>query len=68
MCKEGWCVELGQEGCRRVGGTLWNALKMGGTEKMGREKREQLGQGVGALKMGDWNPFRNYGLLHKLIL
>ena len=41
---------------------------MGGTEKTGREKREQLGQGVGALKMGDWNPFKNYGLLHKLIL
>ena len=35
MCKEGWCVGLGQErGCLcEGGGTVWIALKEGGIEK-----------------------------------
>ena len=41
MCKEGWCVELGQEGgsLREGGGILWNTLKRSGTEKRGVEMR-----------------------------
>ena len=37
MCKEGWCVGLGQEWgrffCVRVGGVVWNTLKEGEIEK-----------------------------------
>ena len=40
--------------CRRVGGTVENTLKRGGTEKRGGEtkifKKGKLGQGVDALK------------------
>ena len=32
MCKEGWCVGLGQEGVAWGGGTVWNTLKVGGTD------------------------------------
>ena len=51
----------------RLGGTVENTLKGGGTEIRGGEtkilKREgKLGQGVGALKKGEgWNPLTNYG-------
>ena len=42
--------------CVMVGGTIWNTLKGGGTEKSeGKTKilrREQAGQGVSALTMG----------------
>ena len=49
MCKEGWSVELGQEGVA-WGGTAWNTLKGGGTEKRGEETKifkrgDKLGQG-----------------------
>ena len=35
MCKEGWCVGLGQEwGSLHEGGEIvWNTLKLGGIEK-----------------------------------
>ena len=38
MCKEGWCVRLGQEGVA-WGGELWNTLEGGGTEKRGGETK-----------------------------
>ena len=50
----------------RVGGTVSDALKGGGTEKRGGETkilkrgRGKLGQGVGAFKKeGGWNPLTN---------
>ena len=68
MCKEGWCVKLGQEGLCEGGGTVWNTLKGGGKEKWRREtkilkKGGKLGQGVGALKRGAWNPLTHYGIV-----
>ena len=39
MCKEGWCVRLGQEGLCEGGGTVLNTLKGGGTEKKGEETK-----------------------------
>ena len=39
MCKEGWLVLLGQEGCVRVWGTVWNTWEGGGTEKRGGETK-----------------------------
>ena len=58
MCKEGWCVELGQEGVAWGwgGGTVWNTLKGGGKEKSGGETKilkggqEQAGSRGGCLK------------------
>ena len=49
----------------RVGGTVKNTLKGGGTEKRGGEtkiskRRGKLGQGMGTLKRGGWNPLTNY--------
>ena len=46
---QGWSVELGQEGVA-WGGTAWNTLKGGGTEKRGEETKifkrgDKLGQG-----------------------
>ena len=46
-----------RRGYMRVGRTVWNTLKGGGTEKKGGEaiilkKRGKLGQGVDALKKG----------------
>ena len=58
MCKEGWCVGLGQEGVAwGWGGTVWNTLKESGTEKRGGETKilkmeGKLGQVVGVLKRG----------------
>ena len=51
---------------REVGGTVKYALKGGGTEQSGgiqrfRKRGGKLGQGVGPLKVGDWNPLKNYG-------
>ena len=55
MCKEGWYAGLGQEG---------HTLKGGGTKKRGGNKdfrkESKLGQGVGSLKKGGWNPLTNY--------
>ena len=66
MCKEGWCIGLGQVGVAWGRGTVWNTLKGGAAEKRGVEteilkKGSMLDQGVGALKRGDWNPLTKYG-------
>ena len=46
-------------GCLRVGGTVWNTLTGGETEKsVGQAKI--LKRGGAALKSGDWNPLKNY--------
>ena len=60
MCKEGWCVRLGQSGVAWGGGTIWNILKGSGTEKRGGEtiilKMVWAGSGGGCLKRGGgWN-------------
>ena len=53
-------------GCVRVGGTVWNTLKEGGTEKRGGEakilkKKGQAGSRDGCLKNGgSGTPLRNY--------
>ena len=56
MCKEGWSIELGQEGVA-WGEDAWNTLKRGGAEK--REGKQRFLKGatswvkrleVGALK------------------
>ena len=53
-------------GCVRVGGTVWNTLKEGGTEKRGGEakilkRRDKLGQEMDALKKGEsGTPLQNY--------
>ena len=49
----------------RGGGTFWNSLNGGGTEKRGREtkilKRGRAGLRSGCLKKGDsWSPLTNY--------
>ena len=59
------CRIRGGEVCVRVGGTVWNTLTRGGTEKRGGErkimKREgQAGSGGGCLKKGGWKPLTNY--------
>ena len=55
MCKEGWCIELGQVGDACGWGTVWNTLKGGATEKRWGETKilkrgGKLGQGVDGLK------------------
>ena len=45
MCKEGWCVGLGQEGLRECGEL---SEKEGSGNNL--KKVAKLGQGVGALK------------------
>ena len=62
--KEGWLVELGQEGlCEGVGSCV-KYLKRGWNKKRGGETKilkraDKLGQGVGALKGGGTgNPLR----------
>ena len=51
------------------GGDYLQYLKGGGTEKRGGEtdilKRGKLGQGVGALKRGNWNPLTNCDCLFR---
>ena len=73
--KEGWCVRLGQEGgFVRVGGTVWNTLKGGGTEKRGKEtkdfkKERSAGLRSGCLKkkVGLEPPYEIYIIpLHKV--
>ena len=49
--------------CVRVGGTVSNTLKEGGTEKMGGETK---GQGLNALKRVGWNPLMNYELMQNM--
>ena len=59
-------------GCVRVGGTVWNTLKEGGTEKRGGEakilkKKGQAGSREGCLKKGAggvWNPLTKLRYLH----
>ena len=68
MCKEDWCVGLGQEGdiCVRVGVTVLNTLKGGGIEKRGRKTKIFNGGGGGGqavsrggfLKRGAGTPLR----------
>ena len=60
--------DKGRRGLHEGGGTVWNTLKGGETEKRGGETKilkrsRKLGQGVGTLKreMGAWNPLMNYG-------
>ena len=63
---EGWLVGLGQEGVAWGWGNCLKYLKRGWNRE-GRGNRDfkkggKLGQGVGALKRGGWNPFANYDL------
>ena len=55
MCKEGWCVGLGQEEVVRGWGEL---LKGGGTgeEKKDFKKERQAGSRGGCLKKGGLEP------------
>ena len=60
MCKEGWCVRLGWGW---EGGYCLKYLKNGWNRKEGRrlkdfEKRDKLGQGVGASKRETAHPLR----------
>ena len=75
MCKEDWCVQLGQEdGCLREGG--WNCLKYfkrGWNRKEGRGTKilrsgGKLSQGMGTLKKRDWNLLTNYDNVLKKLL
>ena len=55
------CQIRARSGCMRVGGTVSNTLKGGGTGKRGGETKilrrgSKLGQGVGALKRGARTP------------
>ena len=68
MCKEGWLVRLGQEGCVRVEGL--SEMPGKGAEQKRREKKQdfkkggKLGEGLGALKRRrGWNPLMNYVLV-----
>ena len=63
MCKEGWCVGLGQVGVTwGWRGDCLKYLKRGCNRKEGRGKKDfkkgwgKLGQGVGALKRGGLEP------------
>ena len=58
MCKEGWCVGLGQEGgsLRESGGNCLKYLKRGWNRKEGRGNKDFKKGG------GGWIPLRNYGL------
>ena len=51
MCEEGWLVRLGQEGCVRIGGIVWNTWKGGGTEEEGRRNKDfkKVGGGGGGV-------------------
>ena len=64
MCKEGWCVGLGQEGLSEGGESIWNTLKgveqKRGEEKQISHKRGQAGSRGRCLKKGGWNPLTNY--------
>ena len=58
-------VELGQEGVAGGWGRCLKYLKRGWNRKqeMGQKdvkKGDKLGEGVGALKRGDWNNLTNY--------
>ena len=67
MCKEVWCVGLGQKGLHDGERNRLNYLKGGGTEKRGRETKilkrgRKLGYGVGVFNVGwvGWNLLTNY--------
>ena len=48
MCKEGWCVKLGQDGIfREGGGNCLKYLKSGWKGKEGRENKDFKKGGVG---------------------
>ena len=64
---EGW--NEGRTGvvCVRLGGTKylkreWNRKEGRGNKNFRKERK--LGQGVGALKTGGWNPLTNYELFY----
>ena len=57
MCKEGWCVKLGQEGVAWGWGNCLKYLKRRWEGKERRENKDfkkggKVGQGVSALKKG----------------
>ena len=56
MCKESWCVKLGQEGvvCVRVVGSVCSTLKGGGIEKRGGETKIPKKEGATWVKV--WVP------------
>ena len=57
MCKEGWCVGLGQEGLREGGGNSLKYLKNGWNRKDGRRKKGTARSRGGCLKNGGLEPF-----------
>ena len=63
--KVGWS-DKGRRGLSEGWGNCLKYLKRGWNRKEGRgnkdfKKRGKLGQEVGALKRGGWNPLTNYG-------
>ena len=59
-------LDKGRRRLHEGGGTVWNTLKGGGTEKRGREtkilKRGQPGPRGGYPKIGGWSPLANYDI------
>ena len=61
MSKEGWCVELGQEGVAESGGDCLKYLKRGWNREKGRGNKDfkkgwQAGARDGSLKKGGMEP------------
>ena len=52
MCKEGWLVQLGQEDCARVGGTVWNTWKGVGHKRGEGKQRFLKGEGQAGSRGG----------------
>ena len=48
------------------GGTVSNRKERRGNKDF--KNGGKLGQGVGALKWGDWNPLTNYDMIVKILL
>ena len=48
------------------GGTVSNRKERRGNKDF--KNGGKLGQGVGALKWGDWNPLKNYDMIVKILL
>ena len=61
MCKEGWCIGLGQEGVAWDGNCL-KYLKSGWSRKKAKENKDLKngGQGVDALKRGGFHTEDSY--------
>ena len=57
MCKEGWCVGLGQEGLQEGGENSLKYLKNGWNRKGGRRKKGAARSRGGCLKNGGLEPF-----------